>query len=372
MSMTNTKIVGGRSAEFLNRIVSNQSDKRRAVNEALGRVLSAYLPTAYDDQLMEQIDWLLDSMLLELGEQPGVAAAEGMVRGGRALVVTGEAGAGKSRALAHAFASRSEFEGFGKPGEWCPLLSVVAPSPFTLGALGNEIARKLGYHGRREIQHSKVWPVVRELMAECGIRILHIDEAQHGDEIQSDSMTQEVENTFKRMMQEADWPIWLILSGLPELSRFCQADASMKRRVRVLPFEALTFDDHAGAVRQTMRDLVALCPSVGCAQLQSEEFAHRLLHAATYQFGIVVEYVQDAIAECLTVESGGELGLGHFADVYAIRTGMRNDDNLNPFLANDWTAVPVESALYEDVLDDTGKPTGARKPKGRNTKGMRK
>lgn len=371
MNMMNAKAASGRSAEFLNRIVSNQTDKRRAVNEAVGRVLTAYLPTAYDEQLMEQIDWLLDSMLLELGEQPGVAAAEGMVRGGRALVVTGHAGAGKSRALAHAFASRPEFEGFGRPGEWSPLLSVVAPSPFTLGALGNEIARKLGYHGQREIRHSKVWPVVRELMAECGVRILHIDEAQHGDEIKSDSMAQEVENTFKRMMQEADWPIWLILSGLPELSRFCQNDASMKRRVRVLPFEALAFPDHSDAVRQTVRDLVALCPAVGCAELQSDAFAHRLLHASTYQFGIVVEYVQDAIAECLMVEGGGELGLGHFADVYAIRTGVRNDD-LNPFVADDWTAIPVEAALYEDVLDAAGKPTGARKPKGRNTKGAGK
>ncbi|MFB9985007.1 ATP-binding protein [Mesorhizobium kowhaii] len=371
MNMMNTSGTGRKSAEFLNRIVSHQTDKRRSVNQALGQVLSAYLPTIYDQQLNEQIDWLLDSMLLELGQQPGVARPQGQVRGGRALVVTGQAGAGKSRALSHTFANRPEFEGFGMPGEWCPLLSVVAPSPFTLGALGNEIARKLGYHGRREIQHSKVWPVVRELMAEFGVRILHIDEAQHGDEIRSDTMAQEVENTFKRMMQEADWPIWLILSGLPELSRFCQNDASMKRRVRVLPFEPLTFADHAEAVRQTVHDLVRLCPAVGCGKLKSDEFAHRLLHAATYQFGIVVEYVQDAIAECLAAEGGGELDLGHFADVYALRTGVLIDD-LNPFLAKNWTAIPVEAALYEDDVDESGRPTGVRKPKERKTKGARK
>jgi hypothetical protein len=369
--ITTKYAASGKSADFLDRIVSNQSAKRRATNEAVGRVLAAYLPTLYDQQLSEQIDWLLDSMLLELGEQPGVTPAKGMVRGGRALVVTGRAGAGKSRALAHIFASRPEFEGFGTPGSKSPLLSVVAPSPFTLGALGNEIARKLGYHGHREIQHSKVWPVVRGLMAECGVRILHIDEAQHGDEIKSDTMAQEVENTFKRMMQEADWPIWLILSGLPELSRFCQNDPSMKRRVRVLPFEPLAFPDHVEPIRQTIRDLVALCPSVGCSNLQSDAFAHRLLHAATNQFGIVVEYVQDAIAECLMVEGGGELGIGHFADVYTIRTGVTSDD-LNPFLAMNWTAIPVESALYEDVVDEEGNPTGASQLKERGYKGGRK
>lgn len=319
----------------------------------------------------EQIDWILDTMVLELGGQPGVPAAESQIRGGRALVVTGEAGAGKSRALSHAFNNRPEFAGFGKPGEWCPLLSVVAPSPFTLGALGNEITRKLGYNSRRDIQHSKVWPVVRELTAECGVRILHFDEAQHGDEIKSDLMAQEVENTFKRMMQDEDWPLWLILSGLPKLSRFCQDDASMKRRVRVLPFEALNFPDHVQSVLQTMHDLVALCPSMSCSALRSDEFAHRLLHAATYQFGLVIEYVQDAIAECLMAEGGGELSLGHFADVYTIRTGEK-DPNLNPFLARRWTAIPVETALFEEVLDEVGGSTGIRRPKGRSTKGVLK
>ena len=367
MNMMNTKASGGRSADFLNRIVANQNDKRRSVNEALGRVLSAYLPTEYDKELNQEIDWILDTILLELGAQPGVEGPESMVRGGRALVVTGAAGAGKSRALAHVFNNRAEFEGFGEPG--CPLLSVVAPSPFMLGALGNEITRKLGYHSRREIQHTKVWPVVRDLMAEWGVRILHVDEAQHGDEIKNDLLFQEVENTFKRMMQEADWPIWLILSGLPKLSRFCQDDASMRRRVRILPFETLSYPNHVASVRQTVADLVALCPAVDDAKLNSDEFAHRLLHAATYQFGLVVEYVQDAIAECLMVEGGGELTLGHFADVYSIRTGVRTDD-LNPFISKKWTSIPVEAALFEDVLDEAGEATGVRQPKRRNTKGV--
>ncbi|NGO51058.1 ATP-binding protein [Allomesorhizobium camelthorni] len=369
MNMMNPQPMNSKSAAFFQRILANQSDKRRSVNEAMGKVLSVYLPTIYEEQLNEQIDWLLDSMLIELGQQPGVPALESQVRGGRVLIVTGKAGAGKSRALAHAFVTRPEFEGFGKPG--CELLSVVAPSPFTLGALGNEIARKLGYHGRREIQHSKVWPVVRELMKESGVRILHIDEAQHGDEINSDKAAQEMENTLKRMMQEDEWLVWLILSGLPELSRFCQDDDSMKRRVRVVEFEPLSFATHAQPVQNILSDLVALCPAVTCNSLKADDFAHRLLHAATYQFGILVEYVQDAIAECLTVNGGGDLGIGHFADVYTIRTGVR-DDALNPFLAANWLAIPVESALYEDVLDDTGNPTGMRKPKGRQTKGIRK
>lgn len=358
-----------RSAAFLQRVLANQSDARRSANEVMGMVLATYLPTAYDRELDKQIDWLLDSILLETGKQPNVPTPVGQVRGGRALVVVGAAGAGKSRAVSQMLRTRPDFDGFGKDGEWSPILSVVAPSPFTLGALGNEIVRKLGYVGRREIQHTKVWPIVRELMAETGIRILHIDEAQHGDEIVNPAMFQEVENTFKRMMQDSEWLVWLILSGLPELSRFCQSDASMKRRVRVVRFESLRFPDHVQTIRDTVGRIAGACPSLNCTAVMTDEFAHRLLHAAMCQFGILVEYVQDAIGECLA--AGEEtLTTGHFADVYSIRTGEM-EDHMNVFIARNWKAIAVETALYEELLDEKGKPLGGRKLKDRRTKGGR-
>lgn len=349
---------------FFQRILAHQSDKRRMVGETMGRVLSVYLPTEFAVQVNQEIDWLLDSMLVELGRQPGVPVPDGTIRGGRALVVVGEAGAGKSRILRQTFLTRPEFRASTTDEESSSLLSVVAPSPFTLGALGNEIVRRLGYHGRREIKHSQVWPVVRALMKEKAIRILHIDEGQHGDEISSTPMMQEMENTLKRMMEESDWQTWLILSGCPALARFCQSDESMMRRVRVLRFERLRFPEHAGAVKGIVRSIVRLCPDIDHETLLTDEFAGRLLHPALYQFGILVEYVQDAIGECLAASSR-HLSSGHFADVYAIRTGEPADD-LNPFLARDWAAIPVEQALHDDAVDRTGKAHSRLKPRKPN------
>lgn len=355
-----------RSAAFFERVRRNQTSARRSVNEVMGKVLGTYLPTAYDTEIHSQIDWMLDSMLLETGQQPGVPTPEEQVRGGRALLVVGEAGAGKSRAISHALRSRPEFEGFGKEDEWSPILSVVAPSPFTLGALGNQIVRAAGYDSGREIRHSRVWPFVRELMADKGIRILHIDEAQHGDEIVNANMFQEVENTFKRMMQDSDWLVWLILSGLPELARFRQDDDSMRRRVRIVRLEPLRFPDHARTIRDTVQRIAANCPLIDCSTVMTDEFTNRLLHAAMNQFGILIEYVQDAIGECLTA-GDTELTVGHFADVYSIRTGELQD-HLNVFLTTSWRSISVESALYEDLEDDRGRPIG-RRLRTRRTKG---
>src|SRR5690606_23320360 len=99
--------------DFLERILANRSPERRSVGEKMDKVRAAYLPTAHDRRLSSEIDWLFDTMVHELGGGSGQAP---QVRGGRALLVTGAAGAGKSRALAHAFATRPEFEGFGQPG----------------------------------------------------------------------------------------------------------------------------------------------------------------------------------------------------------------------------------------------------------------
>lgn len=364
-----SKLTTKKPDPFALRILKYQSDNRRKMNEALGKVFSAHLPTIHDRQLNEQIDWMLDSILLELGQQPGVDAPGAQLRGGRMLLVTGRAGAGKSCSLMHAFRTRPEFEGFGQEGVDCPILSVVAPSPFTLAALGNAIIQALGFEGPGAIKHTQVWPKVREMMAECGVRILHIDEAQHGDEIRSDVMTQEVGNTLKRMMQEASWPVWLILSGLPELTRFCQNDPSMRRRVRALHFDGMSIEHNADHVVETLRRLSGYCPGINSDQLENTEFASRLLHAATYQFGIVVEFIQDAIAECLAVESGGDLKIGHFADVYTIRTGV-TEDELNPFITAYWESVSVESALYEPDVDLEGNKTGRLRRKKRKTKGV--
>ncbi|WP_294642435.1 ATP-binding protein [uncultured Aureimonas sp.] len=368
MSKTDPLTPSRKSEAFLDRIRSNQNEKRRSVAQIMGDVLSVHLPTAYDADLNDQLDWLLDSMLLELECRNGAATPRGMIRGGRVLVVTGEAGAGKSAAIDHALRNRPEFAGYGIEGAWSPVDSVVAPSPFTLGALGNAIVRRSGYEGRRDIQHSKVWPVVRELLKERGVRILHIDEAQHGDEIVNQVAFREVENTLKRMLQEEDWLVWLILSGLPELARFCQDDKSMKRRVRVLRFEPLRFPDHVETIRDTARRIGEACPSVNCTTVMTDEFANRLLHAAMRQFGILVEYIQDAIGECLTA---GESALSavHFADVYSLRTGELDDD-MNVFLSRNWASISVETSLYEEVVDDEGSVLGGRKLKGRRTRGV--
>lgn len=352
----------GHLATLAERILANQSDKRRRVNEAMAAVMNHHVKTANDDVLIQEKDRMMDSLLLERGLQPGAPPPPGMVRGGRALLVTGPAGAGKSSAILNLLNGSPEFEGFGVDGAYCPIVSLNAPSPLTLRQLGNAILRAVSYPAKRQLSESEVWPVVHEQLRANGICFVHIDEMQHTDEITSEGEFQKIENTLKEMMQQKDWPVWLILSGLPELKAFFAADPSMRRRVRVAELGSLSFPDDADAVRKIVGEFLDLCPGLTAETLLADtppgdEFVARLIHASMNQFGILAEFVQDGIREALEF-GDGELDAGHFADVYAARTG--SPDEANVFLAPRWEAIDVASAMLEDEVDDEGARTGRR------------
>lgn len=350
-----------RDDAFRKRIKANQTPLRRSVSETMASVQRVYVPTKHDKRLSDELDRLFDSIDRELDLQEEGAMDPDPLRGGRVLVVTGEAGAGKTRALWKAFSKRPELEGLAEEGgAECSMLSIVAPSPFSLATLGNEIVRRLGYFSTRDIAEAKVWVMVRLLLKEHGIRILHIDEAQHGDQVNR-AVAMKVEESFKRLLQDKDWTVWLVLSGLPELARFCQKDKSLRRRISPIRFSSLSYPKHASGVRKAIAELLSPCPEVAYAATLTDDFMHRLMHASLHQFGILVEFVQDALEMCLKSGSTA-LEPKHFVRAYTARTGEEAQE-LNVFTARDFERVDVANALYETPLDEYGKPRGPRRLK---------
>lgn len=66
----------------------------------------------------------------------------------------------------------------------------------------------------------------------------------------------------------------------------------------------------------------------------------------------------EAIGECL--EAGGsEMDMGHFANAYLLR--MDCDDELNPFVAENWKTIDTLTALqrYEEDRKRRRRPTSA-------------
>lgn len=317
--------------------------------ETMRRVLGGYFQTLRDDALEKEIDRLLEGAARsDAAREQGKAV--GRLNEGRALVVMGAAGAGKTRALERAFDKRAEFASFRDPDADCPLVSISAPSPCTLKQLGLSLLKGLGYETDRDMRENIAWEKVRhQLRARC-VRFVHIDEAQHAIEFMHRHERQKVSDTLKDIMHGAGWPVWLILSGLPSFANFVEEDGQLRRRCRFLRFEGLCVSDDVSLIQRLIREYTDRA-GVGSNDVLSDELAMRVIHASSNQLGISVELVQDAVDECLASNEVA-LEIRHFAIAYGARTGCEQIHNI--FVAPDWDRLDPNRTLYQPAEDKEG------------------
>lgn len=312
-----------------------RSRQRESVSGTMTKLHSAYFGTERDKLLDEETSILIDAFL-------EADAAEdhrrvGRLREGRALAVTGESGAGKSRALERLFLKREEFTDYGRKESDCPLVSVTAPSPCTLRLLGESILKAIGYPVERRLDENVAWDLVRKNLALRRVRFLHLDELQHVFQSRNTLEIGKVQDTLKGLMQDKEWPVWLILSGLPSIATFLAKDPQVWRRTRHVVFSNLQLPDDGAMVRRLITFYAKEKGDRSVEIVKDGELIARLLHAAMGRFGVVIELIQDAVAQALRL-ADSELKIEHFAAAYAARTGCIRDENV--FLAaTNWELI---------------------------------
>lgn len=322
-----------------------QSERRAKGGDVMKNVLAAYFTTPRDKLLEAELDNLIESFRLAQDAAKGNAARRvGRLWEGRALTVVGESGAGKSRSLDRLFFKRAEFAGYGNQNADCMLISVTAPSPCTLRLLGMSVLAALGYETPRELKENVVWDLVHHQLELRGVCFLHIDELQHVHQSRNQLEITKVQDTLKGLMQHRQWPVWLVLSGHPDIATMLSRDEQVWRRTRHVVFEDLTLERDAGLARRLISVYGAEKASLAVGGLADDEFVARLLHAAIFRFGIVIELIQDAIWHAL-LHDADTLGVEHFAAALASRTGCPPDRNIF-LVAQDWHLIDPRDALH--------------------------
>ena len=216
------------SDEFSERLLVAMDEAGRRRIEIMNKA-KKYLKTARDNEL----EWELISLV-----EASLSSSDGGESEGRALMVIGEAGVGKSRALRRAFDMRGELR---SAEDSSPLVRIIAPSPCTLKQLGRELLKGLGYPIEQDLKEHLVWEKVRSKLRLRRVRLVWIDEMHHamrGTEVQK------LRDTVKNVMQQPEWPVSFVLSGMPALSDFFQGDFQFQRRKRVIYFYSLEFPRH--------------------------------------------------------------------------------------------------------------------------------
>lgn len=344
-----------------------QSERRARGGNIMAGVLSAYFGTPRDRLLEAELDNLVDAFLLSQDALDGDPKRRvGRLREGRALTVVGGPGTGKSRTLDRHFMKREEFAGYGNPSADSILISVTAPSPCTLRLLGMSVLAALGYQTSRHLKENVVWDLVHHQLELRGVHFLHIDELQHVLQSRNDLEIAKVQDTLKGLMQHRQWPIWLILSGLPGIATMLSGDGQIWRRTRHVTFEDLALERDAPLVRRVVSFYGSEKAALSIENLADDEFIARLLHAAIYRFGIVIELVQDAIRHAL-LSGSDALGVEHFAAAFAARTGCLPDRNVFTADTLDWHLIDPRDGLQRkdpteaDVPQDEPKKQKKRK-----------
>ncbi|SEC39466.1 TniB family NTP-binding protein [Rhodobacter sp. 24-YEA-8] len=257
------------------------------------------------------------------------------------IALSGASGTGKSSAVAQLIASsREDLAQSSLPS--AAIISLRVPSPATLKFVGQTILRALGYHLSSERQAWYIWDLVRHQLREREVLFLHLDEAQ---DLSSRGTRQELDavaSMLKTLMTDEEWPVGILLSGTQELENILNHDPQLAHRMDTIHFASLSPVNHAPDVAGLIEGY-ARRAELGLAPDALEiALSERLIHAAAYQFGLVIEIIIGAI-EIALLESGDHLEWRHFKLAYEVRSSCA--DAFNPFVVDDYHRIDTRQVF---------------------------
>jgi len=290
------------------------------------RAIFADTPTYLE--LQQQFEILLEARRAEI--------SAGVTREARGIALIGASGSGKTTAMERLKRSTSGLVLSDANKTRCDFVSTPVPSPATLKFVGQTVLNAVGYQLRRDKPAYIIWDMVRDHLKTRQTLFLHLDEAQDIALNQTVREKQHVINTLKSLMQYGEWPVGLILSGMPFLKEMLNHDEQLARRFFPIEFPRLNPVTDMEQVLNTVAHYSMKASIPVATDAQTGDFSARLIHAADGEFGLTVELIIAAIEDAL--RRGSEaLEVQFFANAFSRRSGCL--DELNPFLAVDFDRI---------------------------------
>lgn len=347
--------------DIMRRLAATLTDKDSVRLEIMERVRAKYISSDRDSELEKAVDHLTERTLGRAN--PGLPASTSLRPEARALAVVGNSGAGKTTAIERLFARHPAFVGYRQPG--CALISVTISGSCTLTTVGRLILDELGYPLLADRREHLVLEMVNRRLDLQNIGYLHLDEIQNITTTANVREAVRIRNWLKTFLNNKKKPIGLILTGLPEVAEFIEADTQIRRRTRFLEFQPLTRSDLEAAL-DTLIDFAAVA-HLSVDSTAKNILVPRLLHAADYEMGTMIELIHESIDQALQSDAR-TLTATQFSTVYAQRTGSAA--SANPFVADDWHNIDCSVVLTKDRPNqrtaNSGKapgPDSGEKPK---------
>lgn len=267
---------------------SSLSEPQRRLLDVRERLKGRYIQTDWDDDLRAKFDTLLRSVLSRR-IVAGVPHPEARLEA-RCLVVTGEAGTGKTESLDRLFRTHPVLQSRGE--QRSPLIRVTVPAPCTLKTLGRELLRAPGYPLSRELADHIIWARIHELLPAAGVLLIHLDEMHNLTDGANSLQLDNIRKALKGLMVSPDWPVGLIISGLPGLVPEMRRVDEIRRRGQFVSVPLLQLPRDLEMIEGLILGLAEVA-NVEISNGQPTKIAPRLIHAALYRLFTNVVWVKE-------------------------------------------------------------------------------
>lgn len=337
MSRPDTADFGDEDA-FLSSIVRGLPNDGARVVGALERAKSVYVECGRDTLLRKSFGKFLEQIL---------ARRETARDDGRCFFVTGPSGAGKS-ALVRRLLKDYPFlqPAHHSFGPVSPVVSIALSGPCILKTLGRSILEKAGYPLKQNLQQSQTWELIPRQLRLRKVLLIHIDEPQHMlRNTERDQERKNVAKAFKGVMNNPDWPVSFILSGMPETTELARLDEQIERRAYQFPLADVSIPGERRLVERIMSEMSAAA-GIDASGLVETDVPERMAHAAAYRYARITQVTLAGLHAALS-NGDTELKREHFALAYLEHSHARGHDDMNPFLVGDWARLPPGSFLIE-------------------------
>ncbi|MFC5757967.1 TniB family NTP-binding protein [Rhizobium sp. GCM10022189] len=301
---------------------------RRA--ELLAGLNEVYVQSDNDQELDMELD-LFKSYILDP-----------QVRDGYAVAVVGPSGAGKTTLVNQRLDSHPAFQkfddGYGNTVQFA--IRVQTPPACTPKSLGRAILGATGYDVVRTPEETDLWPLVRRRLRAKMVKVIFFDEFQHVVMAPKAKGAAHVTNTVKELMQDPEWPLWIIVAGVPDVLDVIERDQwfQMARRVRTVEIDNLANDKNdIDNTREILKALAGSC-RLKLGIPAGDEFMRRLMHGGLWRFGMTIQLIKMSIEVALfDNQATGNLFVGHFERGYKRLSNCSKDSNV--FVVKHWHRI---------------------------------
>lgn len=289
------------------------------------------------DPLQSRFRMLLEKRLADI--------SAGRSADAHGIALSGASGTGKSCAMVQLIAAaQNELAASSSPDAM--IVSLRVPTPATLKFMGQMILRALGYNLSAERQAWYIWDLVRHQLKQRQVLFLHLDEAQDLSSRGTKVELNAVASMLKTLMTDPDWPVGILLSGTEELEKTLNHDPQLARRMDAIHFSPLSAVGDAPDALGLLENYAARAGLRVDPDAQNFELAERLIHAAAFQFGLVIEIIISAI-EIALLQEAVTLQVRHFALAFEYRSSCATA--FNPFIVNDYYKIDARKVFIREV-----------------------